>query len=79
VDQKGNVLKRIRCVCTRESLARLVQTEFTKPDQVALETTTNAWAVADLIQPHVGRVVVNNLVKTRIIADARINTDQVEW
>ncbi len=78
VDQKGKVLKRSRCACDRETLEKLARTQFTKRDHVALETTTNAWAVADLIRPHVARVVVSNPVKTRIIADAKIKTDKVD-
>ena len=78
VDRKGKVLKRSRCACTRTTLERLARTQFTKRDHVALETTTNAWAVADLIRPHVARVVVSNPVKTRIIADAKIKTDKVD-
>jgi len=78
VDRKGKVLKRSRCACTRETLEKLAGTQFTKQDHVALETTTNAWAVADLIRPHVARVVVSNPVKTRIIAEAKIKTDTVD-
>jgi transposase len=78
VDQKGKVLKRTRCACTREVLQKLAGTQFTKQDHVALETTTNAWAVADLIRPHVAHVVVSNPVKTRIIAAAKIKTDKVD-
>jgi transposase len=78
VDGKGKVLKRSRCACTRETLEKLARTQFTKQDHVALETTTNAWAVADLIRPHVARVLVSNPVKTRIIAEAKIKTDKVD-
>jgi transposase len=78
VDGKGKVLKRSRCSCTRETLEKLARTQFTKQDHVALETTTNAWAVADLIRPHVARVLVSNPVKTRIIAEAKIKTDKVD-
>jgi transposase len=78
VDRKGKVLKRTRCACSREVLQKLASKQFTKRDHVALETTTNAWAVADLIRPHVGRVVVSNPVKTRIIAAAKVKTDKVD-
>jgi transposase len=52
--------------------------ELTKDDSVALEVTTNAWAVADLIQPFVGRVVVSNPLKTKAIAEAKVKTDKVD-
>jgi len=76
VDRKGKVLKRCRWLCTREALEKHIRDEFSKRDQVALETTTNAWAVADLVRPHVARVVVSNPVKTRIIAEAKVKTDE---
>ncbi len=77
IDGKGSVLKRFRCACTRGTLEKIARTRFTKRDHVALETTTNAWAVADLIRPHVARVVVSNSIKTRIIAEAKVKTDKV--
>ena len=78
VHRKGKVLKCSRCACIRTTLKRLARTQFTKRDHVALETTTNAWAVADLIRPYVARIVVSNPVTTRIIADAKIKTDKVD-
>jgi len=73
MDQKGKVLKRIRCACTREVLQKLAQRQFTKRDHVALETTTNAWAVADLIRPH---VVVGRREQSRQDSDHRCREDQ---
>ena len=78
IDDRGSVLKRFRCACTRGTLEKIARTRFTKRDHVALETTTNAWAVADLIRPHVARVVVSNPIKTRIIAEAKVKTDKVD-
>jgi transposase len=78
VDRKGKVLKRCRCDCTREMLSKFVRTHITKRDHVALETTTNAWAVAHLIRPHVARLVVSNPVKTKTIAEAKVKTDKVD-
>jgi transposase len=78
VDGKGKVLERFRCACTRGTLEKTARTRFTKRDHVALETTTNAWAVADLIRPHVAHVVVSNPIKTRVIAEAKVKTDKVD-
>jgi transposase len=78
VDRKGKVLKRCRWACMRETIEKQVRVQFSKRDHVALETTTNAWAVADLIRPYVARVVVSNPVKTRIIAEAKVKTDKVD-
>jgi transposase len=78
MDARGRVLRRERRDCTRESLEHLARTVLKKGDRVALETTTNAWAVADILRPHVARLVVSNPVKTRIIADAKTKTDKVD-
>jgi transposase len=47
-------------------------------DQVGLEATGNALAVARLIEPHVARVVVANAAVTRSIGAARAKTDQLD-
>lgn len=77
VDDEGKRLFRRRIECTRDALLRFAR-ELTQEDSVALEVTTNAWAVADLIQPFVGRVVVSNPLKTKAIAEAKVKTDKVD-
>ena len=47
-------------------------------DQVALEATGNSDAIATLLTPVVGRVVVSNPSKTRVIAEAKVKTDKVD-
>jgi transposase len=47
-------------------------------DQVALEATGNSDAIANLLLPLVGRVVVSNPSKTRAIAEAKVKTDKVD-
>ncbi|MEQ4305535.1 IS110 family transposase [Plantactinospora sp. B6F1] len=47
-------------------------------DQVALEATGNSDAIATLLTPVVGRVVVSNPSKTRAIAEAKVKTDKVD-
>src|SRR5215211_6249751 len=47
-------------------------------DQVALEATGNSDAIANLLTPIVGRVVVSNPSKTRAIAEAKVKTDKVD-
>jgi transposase len=54
-------------------------TKILRPgDQVALEATTNCWAVADALRPHVARVVVSNPMATKAIAQAKVKTDKVD-
>lgn len=47
-------------------------------DQVSLEATGNSDAIANLLMPLVGRVVVSNPSKTRAIAEAKVKTDKVD-
>src|SRR6516165_2924855 len=47
-------------------------------DQVALEATGNSDAIANLLTPLVGRVVVSDPSKTRAIAEAKVKTDKVD-
>lgn len=47
-------------------------------DQVALEATGNSDAIANLLIPLVGRLVVSNPSKTRVIAEAKVKTDKVD-
>jgi hypothetical protein len=47
-------------------------------DQVALEATGKSDAIANLLGPLVGRVVVSNPSKTRAIAEAKVKTDKVD-
>jgi transposase len=47
-------------------------------DAVALEASTNTWALADLLGRHAGRVVVSNPLRTRAIAAAKRKTDDID-
>jgi transposase len=45
---------------------------------VVIEATGNAAAVAEVLRPHVGRVVIANPQQVRLIAHAKIKTDRVD-
>lgn len=47
-------------------------------DQVALEATGPALAIARILQPHVGRIVIANTRKLRAIAESKVKTDKVD-
>ena len=47
-------------------------------DTVALEASTNTWALADLLGAHAGRVVVSNPLRTKAIASAKRKTDDID-
>lgn len=77
INAAGKLLFRDRIECTRTSICRFAQTLLAS-DEVALEVTTNAWAVADLLVPCVERVIVSNPLKTKAIAEAKVKTDKVD-
>jgi hypothetical protein len=62
---------------TRDRLAAFAQT-LTHDDHVVVEASGNASAVAEVIRPHVGRVVIANPRQVRLIAEARIKTDVID-
>ena len=45
---------------------------------MVLEATTKTWAVVEVIESHVERVVVANPLRTRVIAEAKIKTDKAD-
>ena len=47
-------------------------------DAVALEASTNTWALADLLGAHAGSVVVSNPLRTKAIASAKRKTDDID-
>jgi transposase len=75
---EGKVEERLRFDLTRESLREFAEKRLGSEDRVALEATTNTWAVVEALKPHAGEVAVSNPLKTRAIAEARIKTDKVD-
>lgn len=78
IDEHGTVLERARCGADAFSIRKLVDELLQTTDQVALEATTNTWAVTRLLRPHIDRVIVSNPMATRAIAFAKIKTDKVD-
>jgi len=78
VDQAGNVVHRERFALNRRTLQTFATKILRPTDQVALEATTNCWAVADALRPHVARVLVSNPMATKAIAQAKVKTDKVD-
>jgi transposase len=75
--EKGLVRRLGRVGMTREHLAAFAK-RLTLDDHVVVEATGNASAVAEVIRPHVGRVVIANPRQVRLIAEARIKTDVID-
>jgi transposase len=51
---------------------------LTRDDIVVVEATGNAAAVAEVLAPHVSRVVIANPKQVRAIAHAKIKTDKID-
>src|SRR4051795_1208598 len=77
VVEDGLVRDQGRIGVTPEALRRWAA-DLRGDDQVALEATGNSDAIATLLAPVVGRVVVSNPSKTRVIAEAKVKTDKVD-
>lgn len=74
VDREGRVtLQPVRV--EHADLEEWLKKKLLSNDQVAIESTTNAWHVHDLLLPLVERVVVANPIKVKQIAQARVKTD----
>jgi transposase len=78
VDGRGNVVLRKRFDLTRETLRRFAAEDLLPTDAVALEATTNSWAVVRVLRESVAQVVVSNPLQTKAIAWARLKTDKVD-
>jgi transposase len=78
MDADGKRRKTIQFPLTRPRLRAFAQVSLRPTDHVALEATTNSWAVAEVLHPHVMRVVVSNPMATKAIAQAKIKTDKVD-
>jgi len=55
----GEVLEK-RVACTRDQLELFAKFDLRPTDRVALEATTNTWAVVRVIEPYVAEVLVSN-------------------
>ncbi|MGA2095444.1 MAG: IS110 family transposase [Candidatus Acidiferrum sp.] len=63
---------------TREALAAFAERQLAREDRLAMEATTNTWAVAGVLRPFVKEIVIGNPLKVRAIAEAKIKTDKVD-
>ena len=59
-------------------LQRFLDRHVRPADQVALEATTNCWAVVDRLDGRAARIVVSNPMATKAIAQAKVKTDKVD-
>ena len=78
MDRRGKVLFRESVECRREVLLAFAKSKLCKTDQLAVEATTNTWAVADILRPFVAAVTVGNPLQIKAIAQAKVKTDKID-
>jgi transposase len=78
LDAEGTPLGSYTVVVTREALRDFAQRQLGAGDRLAMEATTNTWAVAGVLRPYVQEIVVGNPLRVRAIAEAKIKTDKVD-
>jgi transposase len=78
LDQQGKLLFRQTVECGREALVMFAKSKLRKTDRLAVEATTNTWAVADILRPFVAAVTVGNPLQIKAIAQAKVKTDKVD-
>jgi len=78
LDERGKKTHGEKVPCTREAITTFSKVTLQSSDRVVLEATTNTWAVVDLLEPHVAKVVVSNPLRTKAIASAKVKTDKVD-
>jgi transposase len=77
IKEGGEVRSARRLKTSVEELERFARS-LAPDDQVALEATGPANAIARILEPHVARVVVANTRRVRAIAEAKVKTDKVD-
>src|SRR6266511_6366240 len=75
---EGGKARRAGRVASRPAELELFAQSLGSDDRVVLEATGNALAIARIIAPHVGEVVLAHARKVRAIAEAKVKTDAID-
>jgi transposase len=78
IDRDGAIVRRDRLAMSRSYLETYAREVLRPTDCVALEATTNTWAVVRVLKPHVAEIAVSNPLATKAIATSKIKTDKVD-
>jgi transposase len=78
LDATGKVLARHSILCERKVLEAFARNHLEITDRLAVEATTNTWAVAAILHPFVAAVVVGNPLQIKAIAQAKVKTDKID-
>ena len=75
--EDGRTRRAGRIACDPQTL-ELFAGSLSADDEVAMEATSNALAIARILEGHVARVVLAHPRKVRVIAEAKVKTDQID-
>jgi transposase len=78
IDADGATLDSFRFNLNLASLHAFGKRHLDHDCQVALEATTNSWAVVDVLSEYCPNIVVSNPMRTKLIALSRVKTDKVD-
>ena len=78
LDPTGRVLARHSVACERTALQTFATEHLNPTDRLAVEATTNTWAVAEILKPFVAQIVVGNPLQIKAIAQAKVKTDRID-
>jgi len=77
-DQHGHRLDTMRFDLNTVSLQQFAVQHLGSDCAVALEATTNTWAVVDILTPHCAQITVSNPLRTKAIALSKHKSDRVD-
>jgi len=78
LDERGAQQAMLRFELSVQKLVVFAEQHLDRDCAVALEATTNTWAVVDVLEPYCARIVVSNPMRTKAIATAKVKTDKVD-
>jgi len=78
LDSNGAELASLRFDLSVSTLVEFAERHLEPDCALALEATTNTWAIVDILEPYCGRIVVSNPMRTKAIATAKIKTDKID-
>jgi len=77
LDDQGTITLRHRFPATNQAIQAFARKHLAQA-KVALEATTNTWAIVRILTPLCLQVIVSNPLRTSAIAQAKIKTDKVD-
>jgi transposase len=75
---EGGGTRRAGRIAADPRTLRVFAQSLASDDQVAMEATSNALAIARILEPHVARVVLAHPRNVRLIAEAKVKTDEID-